>query len=319
MTDQANKQVIFGTGPLGQSVMRALLENGYEDIRMVNRSGKRGEIPARVQVVASDAYDVQQTTAVTQGAAVVYQCAQPAYTQWPEKFPPLQRAILEGAAANNAKLILGENCYMYGQVDGRMHEDLPYNAHTRKGRTRAAMAEEALAAHRAGTVRVALGRGSDFYGEGVLGSSMGDRVILPLMQGKPAQFIGDPDQPHTYTYIGDFGRALVILGEREDALGRAWHVPNAEPEITTREMIERIAALLGVEPQISVMPKLMLHTVGRVHPLLREVREMIYEFNAPFIVDDSQFVAAFGQSATPIDEGLRRTLAWYRQHAAQVA
>lgn len=306
-------QVIFGTGPLGQSVMRELLTRDNVAIRMVNRSGNRGAIPAQVEIIASDAYDVEKVKQVTEGASVVYQCAQPGYTEWVTKFPPLQRAILEGTAANGAKLIIGDNLYMFGSTDGQpIHEDLPYAAKGNKGRTRAVMAQEILDAHKSGKIRAALVRGSDFYGEGVRLSAMGERVIDPLLEGKTAQFIGNPDLPHTYTYIGDFGKAMVMVGENDEALGRAWHVPSA-PTITTRQMIEKIAAEIGVEAKVSVMPKIMFYAVSLVHPYLKELREMMYEFEEAYIVDHSQFEATFGNIATPMDEAIRRTVAWYRE------
>jgi nucleoside-diphosphate-sugar epimerase len=40
--------------------------------------------------------------------------------------------------------------------------------------------------------------------------------------------------------------------------------------------------------------------------------EMMYEFTEPFTVDSSAIEAAFGLSATPLAEGLSRTVAWYR-------
>lgn len=314
------QHVIFGTGPLGQAVMRALLKRDDAPIRMVNRSGNRRDIPDSVEVVASDAYDVEQVKQVTQGAAVVYQCAQPGYTEWPEKFPPLQAAILEGTAVNGAKLIIGDNLYGYGDTDGQpIHEDSPQMATGDKGRTRAQMAQTALAAHESGKVRVALARGSDFFGEGVLGSLCGERAIGFLMAGKPASFLAGIDQPHTQTYIGDFGEALVILGERDEALGKAWHVPNAEPTLTTREFMQRVADQLGVELKVSVMPRLMFEAVSRVHPMVREFRELRYEFDKPYIVDHSRFVATFGNLATPLDVAIANTLAWYEQHLAILA
>lgn len=316
----STQHVIFGTGPLGQSVMRALLKRDDAKIKMVNRSGKRRDIPDGVEVVASDAYDVEMTARVTKGADVVYQCAQPEYTAWPEKFPPLQRAILKGTAANGAKLIIGDNLYMYGDTDGQpLHEDLPYNAQGRKGRTRAAMAKEALKAHEEGKVRVALGRGSDFFGEGVLQSMMGERAIGFLIQGKAASFLVPIEMPHTQTYISDFGEGLAILGERDEALGRAWHIPNAEPDITGREFIARVAAEIGVELQISVMPRLMFEGVATVMPLVREFRELRYEFVKPYVVDHSQFVAAFGNIATPLEVSIKNTVEWYQQHMAAMA
>jgi len=131
---------------------------------------------------------------------------------------------------------------MYGQVNGPMTEELPHAAMTRKGRTRAQMSEALLAAHRAGKVRVAIGRASDFYGPGVLDSALGERVFSPALAGKSASMPGDLSQPHTYTFIDDFGTALVNLGERDEALGQVWHVPNA-PTVTTRAAL---TALFGL-------------------------------------------------------------------------
>jgi len=307
------RHVIFGTGPLAHAVMRELLARGHEQIRMVNRSGKRGDIPEQVEVVACDAYHKNAVQAATKGADVVYQCAQPAYTEWPEKFPPLQTAILEGTAANGARLIVGDNLYMYGPTGGQpLREDLPYRATGKKGVTRARMAEQLLEAHKAGKVRVAIARGSDFYGEGVLNSLLGDIVFGNLLSGKAAQVMGNIDLPHTVTYIGDFGRALAMLGERDEALGQIWHVPNAEPQLTLRAAIERIAAIAGVSAKISVMPKAMFEIISLFHPMLREFRELRYQVNAPYVVDHAKFVAAFGDSSTPFDEAVQRTVGWYR-------
>ena len=183
--------VIFGTGPLAQATMRALLKRG-KAIKMVNRSGKRPmDVPAGVEIVAGDAYNSEFTRAVTAGATVVYQCAQPLYQEWATKFPPLQASILEGTADNQAKLVVAENLYMYGDTNGvPIHEGLPYAAQTRKGKVRAEMSQTLFEAHRSGQVKVTTARGSDFYGPGVLGSSLGERTFVSLLQGKPAEAVG---------------------------------------------------------------------------------------------------------------------------------
>ena len=305
--------VIFGSGPLGLAVMRALLTRQVP-VRVVNRSGKRSsDMPEQVEVVAGDAYNTEFTHSVTSDAAVVYQCAQPPYQDWVQKFPPLQAAILEGTAANGAKLIVGENTYMYGDTNGvPMTESLPYNAHTRKGRVRAEMTEALFSAHRAGVVRVAAARGSDFYGPGVLGSSVGDRVFRPALQGKSAQFTGKLDVPHTVTFIDDFGEAMAILGEREGALGQAWHVPNDQPTITQSEFGNMLYKELGLQPKMSGMGRFMMWVGGIFVPEAKEMGEMMYEFEKPFVIDSSKFETAFQVKATPMSAGIRRTVAWYR-------
>lgn len=237
--------VVFGAGPLGRAVVNELVRRGRA-VRVVSRSGQMPEAPQGVELVAGDLYNPAVVRELTQGAAVAYQCAQPHYHEWPQKFPPLQAAILEGLSGSGIKLVIGENLYMYGDTGGRpLTEDLPYAAKTRKGQTRAAMSEAALAAHRAGRVPVALGRGSDFFGPWALGSSHGERVFYPALAGKTASFGGKLDLPHTATYIEDFGRALVLLGEREEALGQAWHVPNDRPQITQRQFAELVFAETG--------------------------------------------------------------------------
>lgn len=311
----ANKElhVIFGTGPLGLAVMRALSKRGHL-VRMVNRSGK-ADVPEKINVVSADAYDINSVRRVTEGAVAVYQCAQPPYMDWTEKFPPLQTSILNGTADNGAKLIVAENLYMYGEVKGPIHEDLPYNAHTKKGKVRAAMARELIDAHNQGRIQVAMARGSDFYGKAVRGSTLGERVFIPMLKGKPAQVMGNVDLPHTYTFIDDFGAAMAILGERDEALGRAWHVPNP-PTLTTRQIIELIAQEIGIEAKLSAMGGLMLRIGGLFIPEARESIEMLYQFTQPFVVDDSRFVKEFGNIATPHEDALHSTVRWYRQYLA---
>ncbi len=305
--------VIFGTGPLAQSVMKELLRQN-QSVRMVNRSGK-APVPDTVEVVAGDAYDPEVTRHLCQGSAVVYQCAQPPYTQWPEKFPALQASILEGAAVNEAVLVVAENLYMYGPAQGSLHEKLPYAATTRKGRTRARMSEALLEAHRQGRVQVVMGRGSDFYGPRVVNSALGERVFPQVLAGKSVTAIGNVDVPHSYTYIDDFGQALVAIGQQESAYGRAWHVPNA-PAMSTRHVIELAYQSAGIQPTppIRGMGSLMMRLGGLFIPEARETVELMYEFTDPFVVDDSDFRAAFGLEPTSLEAGIQAALAWYRNY-----
>ena len=133
---------------------------------------------------------------------------------------------------------------MAGGVSGPLTEDLPLAATTRKGATRAAMHASLLEAHWDGRIRFVAGRASDFFGPGVEGSAVGERFFGPLAAGKPMDVVGDPDRPHSYTYVGDFGEALVRLSETSGSWGQAWHIPNA-PTVSTRALAERAAEIAG--------------------------------------------------------------------------
>ena len=307
--------VVLGTGAIGRAVAEELVRRG-ESVRMVNRSGKMDEVPAGVEVVASDLYDSARVREVTRGAKVVYQSAQPDYSKWPEKFPLLQKSIIDGLSGSDVKLVLVENLYMYGEPNGKpLTEDMPHNAHTRKGRTRSEVSNTAFAAHREGKLRVTAGRGSDFFGPwGLPTVARGERTFYPLLHSKAANLVGNIDVPHTHTYIPDFGKALVILGERSEADGQAWHVPNDNPRVTQREMVKLIAAELGIAPKMSAMGRTMMWVGGLFIPEAKEQVEMMYEFEQPFIVDSSKFEKTFGMKATPMREAIKATVAWYKSH-----
>jgi nucleoside-diphosphate-sugar epimerase len=311
MTDNGELHVVFGTGPVGLAVTDELVQRDRR-VRMVNRSG-RARVPDGVEVVGGEATDGAFAREASAGASVVYFALNPPYDKWPELFPPLQEGVLEGAASAGAKLVAMENLYMYGPTDGRpLTENLPYAANTRKGKVRTRMAKELMEAHTSGRVRVAIGRASDFFGPRVLSSATGEQVFGRAVEGKSAQVAGDPDQPHTYTYAPDIGKGLVTLGEREEALGRAWHLPSPET-VTTREFVEMIFEEVGKPARIQAPPKILLRALGLFNPALRETIEMLYEFEEPFVVDDSSFERAFGEQATPLREAIQRTVRWYRE------
>jgi nucleoside-diphosphate-sugar epimerase len=304
--------VIFGTGPVGLAVMEELLSRGKK-IRMINHSGK-GIMPPGVELLKGEAANPFETVELSRAASVVYNCANPPYTMWPEIFPVLQRGVIEGAAAAGAKLVVMENMYMYGATVGcPISEDTPFRAIDRKGKTRADMALEIMQVHQQGKVRTVSGRASDFFGPRVLASVMGEHIFYPALENRPAQILGGADQLHTYTYIHDIGKALVVLGERDEALGQAWHIPSAET-VTTRQFIEMIYRQTGQEAKIKSLTKFTAILLGTLNPTLRELTEIMYQYEQPFIVDHSKFVKTFGDCCTPLQEAIRATLDWYRQN-----
>jgi nucleoside-diphosphate-sugar epimerase len=307
------RHVIFGTGAIGLAVLDALRSRG-ETARMVNRSG-HARVPDDVEVVGGDARDPAFTTEAARGAGVVYQTLNPPYAEWTEQFPLLQAGVLAAAEATGARLVSMENVYMYGRPDGRLlTEDREYAAHTTKGRLRGRMARDLLAAHDAGRVQVAIGRASDYFGpRGGAQSNLGDRLFPAALAGKTASVLGDPDQPHTYTYIPDIGEGLAVLGEHPDAPGQVWHLPNDPDTRTTRQLVDIAYRQAGQSrTRLRPMPPLLLRAMGLVNPTMRELVEMQYQFAEPFIVDSSKITNKLGVQATQVEQALADTLRTYR-------
>jgi nucleoside-diphosphate-sugar epimerase len=315
MTTSDALHVIFGAGAVGIWTARALRGDGHP-VRVVNRSGSRPALlPDDVEVVAADATDTGQATAAAQGAAVVYQALNPAYHRWPQEFPGLQAGALAAAAAVGARYVSIDNLYMYGRVTGPIRPDSPQQPHTVKGRLRAAMAADVLTAHHAGRIRASVLRSADYYGPGVTGSALGERTFRPLLAGKPAEVLGSADIRHAFAYIEDVGRAAAVLGTRDEALGGVWFTPHAPAE-TQRATLAPAFDYAGLPPKIRVMGGAMLRLGGLFVPEARAGVEMLYEFTEPFEVDSSATEQTFGLAATPLVEGMRRTVDYYRELAA---
>jgi nucleoside-diphosphate-sugar epimerase len=303
--------LVIGGGPLARAVVRALVRRSRR-VRVATRSGSVEGLPDGVETVKADVRDANQVADAAKGVHAVFQCAQPPYHQWVTLFAPLQRGVIEGSRTVGAKLIVAENLYGYGPVDVPLVETMPMAATTRKGRVRAELTRDLLAAHARGDVRVAIARGSDFFGPFVGGSAVGDRFFLAALGGRALDVLGDPDARHAWTFVDDFGEAMAILAERDEGLGRAWHVPNAPP-VSARSFADQTRSAAGSRSSLRIVPRWMLRAMGVFMPNMREMVEMLYEFEQPWLVDDRAFTRTFQMTATPLSQSIPRTVDWYRQ------
>jgi nucleoside-diphosphate-sugar epimerase len=303
--------VVFGAGQVGRA-LTARLAGLDLPVRVLSRHRP----PALVDGVdwrEADATDPDAATDAATGASVIYQCLNAPYTDWPKRFPPLQRGVLAAAERTGALLVSLENLYGYGPTGGApMTEDLPLAATTVKGRTRAAMTRDLLAAAEAGRIRMAIGRASDFFGAGITtGTTLGERVFANAVAGKRADFIGNPDLPHTYSYVPDVAAGLATLGSDARAIGGVWHLPGPET-VTTRALLELVAGEVGHPVGVRSLPKLAVRALGVFNPLLRELAEMSYQFDQPFVLDTTKYQSTFGTAGTPLATAIGTTVAWYQ-------
>ena len=244
-------------------------------VRAVARHGV-ADLPAGVETLLADITDPAAASRAMAGAAVVYHAASAPYHRWPEMLPPLMQGVIAGAKTAGARVVYADNLYAYGPVEGPLTEDLPSLAAGPNGRVRAVLAAQLMDAHARGGVRAAIGRASDFYGPWGRQSTAGERLFVPALRGRATQVLGDPDLPHTYTYLGDFARGLATLGTRDEALGEVWHLPSAET-LTTRAFIDLVYGAAGNPARLSVMPPALLRLLALFSPMLRAVREQQYQ------------------------------------------
>lgn len=293
--------LVVGAGVIGSRVAGMLAERG-DRVSVVSR---RGSGPAGV---AADAADAGAMARLAEGAAVIYNCVNPPYHRWPADWPPIAASVLAAAERSGAVLVTLSNLYGYGpRVPGGYDEAHPITEATplaatgRKGRVRARVWQDALAAHQAGRVRVAEVRAADFVGPGAQ-SAMGERIVRQVRQGKRVSVLGRADRPHTWSFTDDVARMLVTAGTDPRAWGRAWHVPSNEPR-SQRQVIDDFARAAGVgQVRSGAIPSVVLRGLGLLWPLMRELRETEYQFRDDFVMDSSAAQATFGLKPAPWEE-----------------
>jgi len=262
--------------------------------------------------VVGDASSADALMAAAGGCVAIYNCANPRYDRWPTDWPPIAAALLAAAGSSGAVLATVSNLYDYGPVDRPMTEDLPLAPTGPKGRTRAAMWQEALAAHEAGRVRVTEVRGSDYLCPGSQ-SHLGDRLMRPLLAGKKVTVLPSADTSHSWTSTEDVAALLATVASDERAWGRAWHVPSVEPR-SQREVVGDLAAAAGIgEVRVGEHPAALLRLLGLFSPLMRELPEVAYQRERDFVMDSTAAQETFGLAPTPWAVQVERQVAAYRR------
>ncbi|WP_370947035.1 NAD-dependent epimerase/dehydratase family protein [Amycolatopsis sp. cg5] len=298
--------VVGATGGAGAAVVEELVARG-EKVLAVSRGG--GAV-AGAEGVAADASDQARMREVCAGASVVYNCVNPPFGQWMRVFPEVVRALSAAAGAAGAVLAFADDTWMYGRVDGPMREDTAVRPVTDFGVFRAWLAELTMAGHHRGEVRVVIARGGELYGprvESVLGQNLFGRVVA----GRRPVWLGDPELPITPTFIGDFARALVTVAADPAAHGEIWHVPNDVPT-TGREFMGVLGAQVGKAAKPVTISSSRVWPLKAVSAVVRQGASLLYQFEQPFVVDSGKFRSRYDFEPTRYDDGIARTIAWYR-------
>ncbi|WP_067547071.1 NAD-dependent epimerase/dehydratase family protein [Nocardia crassostreae] len=293
--------VVIGAGPVGTATATQLADRG-ERVRLLTRRGTGPQHPG-IELIAADATDAPTLIGHSDGATALYQCAGIPYQRWATDFPPLAASCVSAAEKTGALLASVGNLYGYGPFDGPVGESQPLRPDSVKGRVRTDMWTTALAAHEAGRIRTVEVRGSDYLGAGA-NSTFTAMALSALLAGKQALVPADLDAPHSWTAIDDVARTLVAAAADETAWGRAWHVPTPPP-MSMRALAELTATAAGTAPaRIGRMPYAVLWVAGLFNADAREIRELRYQFDRPFVLDSTAATAHFGIEPIPTEQAV---------------
>jgi nucleoside-diphosphate-sugar epimerase len=304
--------VLGASGAVGKVVVEELKAREYP-VRAVQRSQRNDD----VETMFADLLNEAQTLQVVQGATHVYLCVGIPYrtAQWQLEWPKVMGNVISACAKVKAKLIFLDNIYMYGPapLQNPFTETHTQRPTSKKGAVRKQIADQLLKAHQDGRVQAVIGRSADFYGPSP-NSLLYISFLQNMLKGKAPQSIGRIDVKHTYAHTSDNGRALVELAMNESTYGEVWHLPVSRP-VTLLEVNEIFNQQLGTNFSLSVIPPLMLSLLGLFVPPLKEIKEMLYQFQSPYIMSDAKFRSRYPDfQVTRLEDGLKEMVTFFQKN-----
>lgn len=300
-------QTILGSGgAIGRELAKALKEHS-DQIRLVSRYPEK--VNPGDELYSADLMDPKALREAVRGSKVVYITIGFEYSikSWKANWPPFIKSAITACKDEGCKLVFFDNIYMYDQDHLlNMDENTPIHPPSQKGAVRREIADMLLKEMTAGDLDVLIARCADYYGPGIKNTSMLTETVLNnLSAGKKANWLGSADYKHSFTHIQDAGIATALLGNTPEAFGQVWHLPTAADPPTGREWVELIAKEMGVKPRLQVAPKFMVRILGLFVPIMKEMVEMIYQYERDYVFDSSKFEKQFDYSPISYSEGIR--------------
>lgn len=303
-------QTILGAGgAIGIELAKALT-NYTNNIRLVGRNPKK--VNESDDLFKADLLNSKEVLNAVEGAEIVYLTVGLTYNikVWKSSWPVIVANVIEACKQHKAKLVFFDNIYMYDGTNlNPITEDLPINPPSKKGKVRAQIAKMIMDAHKNGDIEALIARAADFYGPSVKDVSMlTETVFKPLSNGKKAQWLGSVNFKHSYTYTPDAGKATALLGNSPKAYGEVWHLPTAPNPFTGKEWIEIIAKEFGAKPNYQVAGKFIVKIMGLFMPIMKELHEMLYQYDRDYVFNSDKFESKFDLKPTPYIQGIREIM-----------
>jgi len=299
-------QVILGSGGIIGNGLAEILPQYTDKIRLVSRNPSA--VNKNDELMKTDLTNYEQTVKALEQADAAYLVLGMEYKTavWKRDWPKVMTNVINACKKFNTKLVFFDNVYSYGKVNGWMTEKTPMNPSSKKGEVRAKISEQLINEYKQGNIKAIIARAADFNGP-TKSTFVYPLVYEKVRNGKKAQWFINADLRHSLTYTADAAKAAAILGNTPEAYNRVWHLPTDKNAPTGKEFINMVQETYGKNTGYATLSRWMLKMAGLFIPVIREMDEMLYQYDSEYLFDSSDFETHFFKAA-PVKKSIEETV-----------
>lgn len=302
-------QTILGANGTIGSLLAKELMNYTNKVRLVSRNPKR--VNESDDLFPGDLANPSVVEKAVEGSDVVYLVVGFDYNinVWEKNWPRLMRSTIDACVKYKARLVFFDNVYMYDKSEiPHMTEDSAINPPSRKGQVRRHISQMLTDDVKSGRIMALIARSADFYGPDNKSSMLNELIYKNYLKNRSANWFINTNKKHSFTFTPDAAKATALLGNTNDAYNTVWHLPTDKNTLTAAELAQIFAAEMNVKFRISAMPLWMIKVAGMFSPIIKEMPEMLYQYDRDYFFDSSKFEKRFNFVPTSYREGIKLTV-----------
>jgi nucleoside-diphosphate-sugar epimerase len=300
--------ILGAGGPVGKSLATALA-NLNKQVRLVSRQPlvtNNGQYWLKADLsVEQDVIDALE------GTEVAYLTIGLPYSTkiWREYWPRVMKNVTTACLHHGVRLVFFDNIYAVSPNHlNPITESSPLQPCSKKGEIRAEVIRILMEAVEKKGLMGLIARSADFLtleeNKGIIRPLLYDRML----KHQRAQWICNAHVIHNFSYLPDLGKGTALLGTTPDVMQQVWNLPTDPTPMTGVDWIRMMAEEMPTSEKYTTISAGMIKFLGVFIPNMRELVEMLYQYDRDYFFDSSKFNRYFNYIPASPREAIQEML-----------
>lgn len=302
--------VLGASGGIGYALTMKLASKGVKVTAFARDEKKLKRLfmnQPNISIHSGDMLNEEDIRAVVKKQAVLFHAINFPYSIWDKAHMEGVQTLIKVAKHTDAKVVLADNIYAYGEQEKPVAEDGVKKPHTRKGKIRLEMEKELLKSE----VPALIAHLPDLYGPNATNTLIHE-TLRSAVKGKKANYIGSPELSREFLYTIDGAQQMVELAMKEENFNQNWNIPGQL--ISGNELLNIIKEVTNTKKGFRIVNRRMIQFLGLFSSQMKEIVEMMYLNERPVHLDGEKVISELRRiQRTSFKAGLKETVSWMKE------